>query len=1355
MLQGDAEGVKLAVETAKKTMDSMDATVTKVVSSMNQKLGTVNASMGFISKSAKDVETVLSSLDKAFGKADLHKFNKEGEKSSPLVSARVSPPSATGVQDAANRKAAADAKALAEQRTLSEKEATAALLVEQNRRTGIFDAGLREAKAKMRSSLAIERAIQQEGSNSITAIRARQAEQERQIQNRLASELTAIRQRFAAGEINWITQAAQRNASLSSAEAATLRANAATLTRINVIQREAEALAAITRAEDARAARSAAFTSQMGSGRQSTSSLTMIGGMSAAGRQAAEVPPTIPVIPPEVIASHRSLFLRVAELIGIYRVLSFGINTAISAIKAIPRIGIELDSTRASLEATVGSGAKAGSALAALDAEAERTGINIGILRENFRGFQASTSLAGESLESTWKMFTNLNTVITGLHLSSDKANGIFLAMAQIFNKGKVQSEELVKQLGNLLPGAFASFAAASGRSTMQLATDMKKGLVYAHNEVESFTAFMADRFAISFAMASQGLNANIGRMQTSFIHLGEAIYEGTSGPMVTATKALTSFGNYLTAAVNGQNKFGEAVSLLVGGGLSLLAISLAKTAAGFLATTSAAIASEAALAGVSSQAIMLQRSLLFLSAPTALLTGLGAIAFHINGLKNEAASVIETIDNITKARRASEKEKSKDEQMTFDIENDPDVKKAKAILAQVKESQAVMANVNKATPFGMGVFTDNAELTDTLDRKKKQAEIELAFAKQAARQGLEVKEAAVNVAALSEREKDASDARQARLKHATSLAAMKERAKSMYDEQNKANKDRQLQLIADGQDRPPTKWLPAQKATEEQKKQAELARKTLSDIEAGWRAEELHTVEAYNKQLATAGAKGASTALREHKSAVQAGYKDIVASISAARGELAGKLTEVDGEYGRHEISLSAYYSKKKSLQAEDLRLQRQALDEELRVAFQEKDIVKIAELNKQKAATNSQELKERASLTNQMADAQKKYSEALKESQEEYLSFQGKEKQSMVGAFDKAHKDKLEMFKQEAAAGDTIAQQEVEHISTMRSGVAVQGELNTLLQEEKIIRQQLADLELQINTDVKLGAKTELQGIIEIDKARRQAYTELTAVVEKEKKLMGVPGANPQTDQTIKNSQAQLKAFSGELGIFGQRFKTIFTDNFAQGFSAFISGTSSAKEAFNSFAQGIIRNLADIAAQEMAKQILGLVSDTASSVVGAYGASAANSSTFSDTFSSSNSSSFWTTSYPSEKGNVVQFSSGGIPDLGSSMQSFRTASGQKGTLRENGPEAILPLARDSYGKLGVKTSGGGSSGGVNIGSINITLQEKENATPTDQAKAIGDSIKQQLKTLITSEIANSTRSGATLNQTTMAANF
>ena len=181
------------------------------------------------------------------------------------------------------------------------------------------------------------------------------------------------------------------------------------------------------------------------------------------------------------VQEHQNLIVKVAELIGVYRVLSTVWNTATNALRAIPKIGIELEATTASLSSTLEGAAGVQDVLKALNSEAARTGLRIEALRESFRNFQASTSLAGESLQSTWKMFTNINTVASALHLSTDQTNSVFLALAQIFNKTKVQSEELVKQLGNLLPGAFASFAAANTHlfsGTQDLVKKMKVAIV-------------------------------------------------------------------------------------------------------------------------------------------------------------------------------------------------------------------------------------------------------------------------------------------------------------------------------------------------------------------------------------------------------------------------------------------------------------------------------------------------------------------------------------------------------------------------------------------------------------------------------------------------------------------------------------------------------------------------------------------------------------------------------------------------------------------------------------------------------------------------------------------------------------
>jgi phage-related minor tail protein len=56
----------------------------------------------------------------------------------------------------------------------------------------------------------------------------------------------------------------------------------------------------------------------------------------------------------------------------------------------------------------------------------------------------------------------------------------------------------------------------------------------------------------------------------------------------------------------------------------------------------------------------------------------------------------------------------------------------------------------------------------------------------------------------------------------------------------------------------------------------------------------------------------------------------------------------------------------------------------------------------------------------------------------------------------------------------------------------------------------------------------------------------------------------------------------------------------------------------------------------------------------------------------------------------------------------SFPLGGGRTGIAGEAGPEAIMPLARGADGRLGVRTSGGGASGPVNV-TVNISTPDAE----------------------------------------------
>jgi len=408
-----------------------------------------------------------------------------------------------------------------------------------------------------------------------------------------------------------------------------------------------------------------------------------------------------------VAERHRSIFLRVGEIISAYTIWNAIRNILFNALKSVPSVGMELETTKSVLATTMGGYSEATLVLKKLTDEADRTGIKLTALRETWRNFSASTSIAGESEETSWKIFKNMDTVITSLHLSADKATGIFNALAQIFNKAKVQSEELVKQLGNLLPGAFAAFAKANNFATQELVAKMKRGEVFAHDTIEKFAEFYAKRFEHSFDKASQSLNANVGRMQSAWILLGETIYGQTSGIMVSVVKTFTSVAQWIDEDIKGVNLLGNSFQVLATIEASSFVMFLARlplVAAAFATVTRSVYATRASitfLAATSSTSFaamqvgatltgrVISSAFALLKSPTVILAGIGLIISKMLELRGEAKEFRDRIAEAAKYIQEPEvKGQGKEDVFKATLTNDPALQQYLADLKKVQDTE-------------------------------------------------------------------------------------------------------------------------------------------------------------------------------------------------------------------------------------------------------------------------------------------------------------------------------------------------------------------------------------------------------------------------------------------------------------------------------------------------------------------------------------------------------------------------------------------------------------------------------------------------------------------------------------------
>jgi lambda family phage tail tape measure protein len=154
-----------------------------------------------------------------------------------------------------------------------------------------------------------------------------------------------------------------------------------------------------------------------------------------------------------------------------------------------------------------------------------------------------------------------------------------------------------------------------------------------------------------------------------------------------------------------------------------------------------------------------------------------------------------------------------------------------------------------------------------------------------------------------------------------------------------------------------------------------------------------------------------------------------------------------------------------------------------------------------------------------------------------------------------------------------------------------------------------------------------------------------------------------------------------------------TVFTNGFKNMEDAVVSFAMTGKLNFANFAQSIISDLIRIQARAAISGIAGGLGQMMG--LGGYGSATEGSSNFigpPSPTASANGNIF-------SGGNVIPFAKGGIV---SSPTLFPMANGGTGLMGEAGTEGVFPLARDSSGKLGVKSIGASTAG--NIITINVS---------------------------------------------------
>lgn len=258
------------------------------------------------------------------------------------------------------------------------------------------------------------------------------------------------------------------------------------------------------------------------------------------------------------LAGLKASFMNFASALG----LTLGLGKFVSMMKDT---AVQLDTAKNVLKNVSESTVEYTESMIYLRKISNDYGQDLITLINNFGQFRAAAKDSGIEIDGLRSIYGSLVRAAGAFHLSADKTNDMMLAVTQMFSKGKVASEELRRQLGNVLPGAFNIMAKAAGMAgittngtTAELEDMMKKGKVLAKDVMPAFASLLDEITANASFDSLQGSLNRLKNDWTAFVEKADfagffqKMVNGTSKALRVMTKDFSTFKALLIGAGTG-----------------------------------------------------------------------------------------------------------------------------------------------------------------------------------------------------------------------------------------------------------------------------------------------------------------------------------------------------------------------------------------------------------------------------------------------------------------------------------------------------------------------------------------------------------------------------------------------------------------------------------------------------------------------------------------------------------------------------------------------------------------------------------------------------------------------------------
>ena len=209
---------------------------------------------------------------------------------------------------------------------------------------------------------------------------------------------------------------------------------------------------------------------------------------------------------------------------------------------------------------------------------------------------------------------------------------------------------------------------------------------------------------------------------------------------------------------------------------------------------------------------------------------------------------------------------------------------------------------------------------------------------------------------------------------------------------------------------------------------------------------------------------------------------------------------------------------------------------------------------------------------------------------------------------------------------------------------------------------------------------------------------------------------------------TQKALQDYSVNAANAANGSKTVFTNGFNSMENAIVNFATTGKLNFAAMANNIISDIIRIQAR---MAISGLATSVFGMKTGGYGSATEGSANFIGppaALANANGNAFL-------GGKVTAFANGGVV---SNPTLFPMANGM-GLMGEAGPEAVMPLTRDSSGRLGVRSGGGGSNIQINVQNNGASDGYQAKATSSESnGKTMIDIVIEKVKGSMSQDVKN-----------------